>query len=105
MCVVKTPKVSSAAGQEKPVQVFTNRYFVDRGADAVAARAGRNALRIDKKSVSPSAPPVAILPPNQPLKPGIQQIASTGPQGPTIRGGSGPLARDGMSYRSLQVAR
>lgn len=106
MCVVKTPKVSKQAAEEKPVQVFTNRYFVDRGADAVAARVGRNSLRIDRAANTPSAPPAAILPPNNPANPitvGVQNGGRTGPQAPTIGGGGRRSV--GGSYRSLMVER
>lgn len=104
MCVVKTPKVSKAASEEKPVQVFTNRYFVDRGADAVAARLGRNALRIDRGSTRPSAPPAGILPPTTPLTVGVQSPAGSGPQAPTIRGGGGWGRADMTGFPSLTIA-
>jgi hypothetical protein len=103
MCVVKTPKVSKSASEEKPVQVFTNRYFVDRGVDAVAARAGRSALRIDRGSVSPSTQPAGIAPsPTIPITVGVQSPVASGPQAPTIRGGG---YGGGLYYGSLQVAR
>lgn len=50
MCVMKKPKISSAASQEKPVQVFTNKYFVARGEDALAKRTARNSLVIRRKA-------------------------------------------------------
>lgn len=107
MCIVKTPKVSTAASADKPVQVFTNRYFVDRGVDAVAARLGRNALRIDRGSVSPAAPPAGILPPTIPITVGVQSPVGSGPQAPTIRGGGGGVQPIGgmYAYRNLTVAR
>lgn len=82
MCVVKTPKVSSAAATDKPVQVFTNRYFVDRGEDAVAARLGRNSLRIDRGGTA--APRAAIAPPTNTIATGVQAPVIAGPQAPTI---------------------
>lgn len=84
MCLVKKPKISTAAAQEKPVQVFTNRYFVDRGEDAVAARTGRNALKIDRGSTRPTNNNPA---PSQLLIPGIQSLGPAGPQAPTMGGG------------------
>ena len=45
MCAIKTPKVEQP--KEKPVQVFTNRYFTDAGPDAMRARLGRNSLKIN----------------------------------------------------------
>lgn len=47
MCTVSTPKVQQTA--EKPVQVFTNRYFTDSN-DALRARLGRNQLKINAGS-------------------------------------------------------
>lgn len=95
MCVVKTPKISPEAGKEKPVQVFTNRYFTDRGADAVAARAGRNALRIDLGSTPTPAPPQSNL------TPGVQFNSAPGQQAPTInRPGS---LRDGLAMNNLAI--
>lgn len=105
MCLVKTPKVSTAAAAEKPVQVFTNRYFVDRGENAVAARLGRNSLRINRSSVAPSAPPIAMLPPNNPLTPGVQTAGGVGAQAPTIRIPSGGPAYDFLGFDALQVQR
>lgn len=79
MCLVKTPKITPQASQEKPVQVFTNRYFMDRGSDAVVARSGRNSLKINRAtpgSPSTSAPtpapatPSPIVPPVIPVMPG-----------------------------------
>ena len=108
MCIVKTPKVSPAAAKEKPPQVFTNKYFVDRGADAVAARAGRNALKINLASTRPSAPaagilpPAGITPPAVVINPGIQSPVMGGSAVPTIRGGT---SRNNYGFRSLEVAR
>jgi hypothetical protein len=82
MCVIKTPKISPEASKEKPVQVFTNRYFVDRGADAVAARSGRNALRIDLGS--PAGRRSATAAPINNLTPGVQMGIGSGAQAPTI---------------------
>lgn len=98
MCLVKTPRVTPAAAADRPPQVFTNRYFVERGADGVAARAGRNALRIDRTSMTPSAPPIALTPPNTAVAPGIQIPLPSGPQAPTMPrvpgGGGGGGGRD-----------
>ncbi len=98
MCVVKTPKISPEAGKEKPVQVFTNRYFTDRGADAVAARAGRNALRIDLGS---SPTPATNPAPPQSLTPGVQYDAATGQQAPTIKRAGG--LRNGLVANNLAI--
>lgn len=90
MCLVKKPKITTAAEAEKPVQVFTNRYFVDRGEDAVAARQGRNALKIDRGTTRPTNNNPA---PSQLLIPGVQAIGPSGPQAPTMGGD--------MRYRGL----
>lgn len=80
MCLVKKPKISTAAAAEKPVQVFTNRYFVDRGEDAVAARLGRNALKIQRGTPRPASPQPTML------IPGVQSVVASGPQAPTMGG-------------------
>lgn len=101
MCLVKTPTITPQASQEKPVQVFTNRYFVDRGVNAVATRTGRNSLRIDRSTAS--APPVTMAPPTQVLTPGVQFDGGSGPQAPTIGYGGVGLS-DNLRRLNLAIA-
>lgn len=102
MCVVKKPKVTTEAQKEKPVQVFTNRYFANRGADAAQARVGRNALKIKRTSTQPSAPPAMIAPSNPTILTGVQSTAPSGMRAPTIPIGSGGFG--GMAFsRSMRI--
>lgn len=92
MCLVKTPKVTQqAAAQDKKVQVFTNRYFTDRGEDALSARIGRNALKITRGSRSPSGPSTGVILPNTSPNP----LAGI----PTVPSGSSGGGRTGLNIR------
>ena len=84
MCIVKTPKVSTAdaAAAEKDPIVVRNPYLDGVGPAARAQRSGRSSLRIVRGTtkIAPSAPPIATRGPSPSL--------ATTPTGPTpVRGG------------------
>lgn len=74
MCVVKKPKVQAApANSDKPPVYLTNPFLDDPGNRAIAF--GRNALRIDPRGSTVSAPiridPINSAPLPPPVNPGL----------------------------------
>lgn len=57
MCLVKTPKITpqaTAQEAEKKINYFSNDYFGSRSSSSTLNRLGRNSLRINRSSGSPT---------------------------------------------------
>lgn len=85
MCVVKKPKVKAQSTQNKPPVYLTNPFLDDPANRAIAF--GRNALRIDPRGSTVSAPiridPINTAPWLPPVNPGL------GIGGGVVGGGGG----------------
>lgn len=101
MCVVKKPKVQAApTANDKPPVYLTNPFLDDPGNRAIAF--GRNALRIDPRGPTVSAPiridPINTAPFLPPVNPGLGIGGVVGGGG---GGGTGYVReRSDPSYRS-----